>query len=214
MRYGARVTTVANEPTAGTVTGVEPGPDERPRCWWSLGGPEYIEYHDREWGRPSHDEVHLFEMLTLEAFQSGLSWITILRKRDGFRRAFDEWDVDRIAAYGDSDRDRLLGDASIVRNRAKIDATIRNAGAVRELRAEGKTLGDLLWQFAPARSGAAPTSGDDLAAVTPESTAMAKELKRRGFAFVGPTVAYALMEAVGIVNDHLEGCAFRELPAA
>jgi DNA-3-methyladenine glycosylase I len=195
------------------VTSVEAGPDGRPRCWWSLGGPEYIEYHDREWGRPSHDEVHLFEMLTLEAFQSGLSWITILRKRDGFRRAFDEWDVDRIAAYGDSDRDRLLGDASIVRNRAKIDATIRNAGAVRELRAEGTTLGELLWQFAPERSGAAPASGDDLASVTPESTAMAKELKRRGFAFVGPTVAYALMEAVGIVNDHLEGCAFRELPA-
>jgi DNA-3-methyladenine glycosylase I len=195
------------------VTGVDPGPDGRPRCWWSLGGPEYIEYHDREWGRPSHDEVHLFEMLTLEAFQSGLSWITILRKRDGFRRAFDEWDVDRIAAYGDSDRDRLFGDASIVRNRAKIDATIRNAGAVRELRAEGTALGELLWQFAPERSGEAPTSGDDLAAVTPESTAMAKELKRRGFAFVGPTVAYSLMEAVGIVNDHLAGCAFRESPA-
>jgi DNA-3-methyladenine glycosylase I len=204
---------VANEPTAGTVTGVEAGPDGRPRCWWSLGGPEYIEYHDREWGRPSHDDVHLFEMLTLEAFQSGLSWITILRKREGFRRAFHEWDVDRIAAYGDPDRDRLLGDASIVRNRAKIDATIRNAGAVRELRAEGTTLGELLWQFDPERSGAAPASGDDLASVTPESTAMAKELKRRGFAFVGPTVAYALMEAVGIVNDHLEGCAFRRLPA-
>jgi DNA-3-methyladenine glycosylase I len=204
---------VANEPTAGTVAGVDPGPDGRPRCWWSLGDPEYIEYHDREWGRPSHDEVHLFEMLTLEAFQSGLSWITILRKREGFRQAFDEWDVDRIAAYGDSDRDRLLGDASIVRNRAKIDATIRNAGAVRELRAEATTLGELLWQFAPERSGAAPASGDDLASVTPESTAMAKELKRRGFAFVGPTVAYALMEAVGIVNDHLEGCAFRRLPA-
>jgi DNA-3-methyladenine glycosylase I len=153
-------------------------------------------------------------MLTLEAFQSGLSWITILRKRDGFRRAFDEWDVDRIAAYGDSDRDRLLGDASIVRNRAKIDATIRNAGAVRELRAEGTALGELLWQFAPEQSGEAPTSAGDLAAVTPESTAMARELKRRGFAFVGPTVAYALMEAVGIVNDHLAGCAFRELPEA
>jgi DNA-3-methyladenine glycosylase I len=196
------------------VASVEPGPDGRRRCWWSLGGPEYIEYHDREWGRPSHDDVHLFEMLTLEAFQSGLSWITILRKREGFRRAFDDWDIDRIAGYGDADRVRLLGDASIVRNRAKVDATIRNAGAVRELRAEGTTLGDLLWRFAPERSRAAPTSGDDLASVTPESKAMAKELKRRGFAFVGPTVAYALMEAVGIVNDHLAGCAFRELPAA
>jgi DNA-3-methyladenine glycosylase I len=152
-------------------------------------------------------------MLTLEAFQSGLSWITILRKRDGFRRAFDDWDVDRIAAYGDSDRERLLGDASIVRNRAKIDATIRNAGAARELRAGGTTLDELLWQFAPEQSGAAPRSVDDLAAVTPESTAMAKQLKRHGFAFVGPTVAYALMEAVGIVNDHLAGCAFRDLPS-
>jgi DNA-3-methyladenine glycosylase I len=193
------------------VTGVKLGPDGRPRCWWSLGGPEIIEYHDREWGRPSHDEADLFEMLTLEAFQSGLSWITILRKRDGFRRAFDDWDVDRIAAYGDSDRERLLGDASIVRNRAKIDATIRNAGAARELRAGGTTLDELLWQFAPEQSGAAPRSVDDLAAVTPESTAMAKQLKRHGFAFVGPTVAYALMEAVGIVNDHLAGCAFRDL---
>jgi DNA-3-methyladenine glycosylase I len=193
------------------MTRVEPGPDGRPRCWWSLGGPEYIEYHDREWGRPSHDDVHLFEMLTLEAFQSGLSWLTILRKREGFRRAFEDWDVERIAAYRASDRERLLGDASIVRNRAKIDATIRNANAVRDLRAEGTTLDELLWRFAPERSGEAPTSGEDLAAVTPESTALAKELKRRGFAFVGPTVAYALMEAVGIVNDHLVGCAFRDL---
>jgi DNA-3-methyladenine glycosylase I len=195
-----------------TETGVEPGPDGRTRCWWCLGDPEYIEYHDREWGRPSHNEVHLFEMLSLEAFQSGLSWLTILRKREGFRRAFDKWDVDRIAAYGDSDRERLLRDASIVRNRAKIEATIRNATAVLELRAAGTTLGELLWEFAPQRSGAVPASGDDLTSVTPESTAMAKELKRHGFAFVGPTVAYALMEAVGIVNDHLAGCAFRELP--
>ena len=194
------------------MVGVEPGPDGRPRCWWSLAGPEYIEYHDREWGRPSHDEVHLFEMLTLEAFQSGLSWITILRKREGFRRAFDGWDVDRIAEYGEPDRDRLLADASIVRNRAKVDATIRNAGAVRDLRAEGTTLDELLWRFAPERSGAPPKSVDDLASVTPESTAMAKELKRHGFAFVGPTVAYALMEAVGIVNDHMAGCAFRDVP--
>jgi DNA-3-methyladenine glycosylase I len=196
------------------MNGVEPGPDGRARCWWSLGGAEYVEYHDREWGRPSHDEVYLFEMLTLEAFQSGLSWLTILRKREGFRRAFEDWDVERIAAYGDRDIERLMGDASIVRNRAKIEATIRNAKAVGGLRAEGATLGDLLWEFAPKPAGAPPVSGNDLLSKTPESTAMGKELKRRGFAFVGPTVAYALMQGVGIVNDHLAGCAFRELPDA
>jgi DNA-3-methyladenine glycosylase I len=193
------------------VTGVEPGPDGRARCWWSLRGPEYVEYHDWEWGRPSHDERHLYELLTLEAFQSGLSWLTILRKREAFRRAFEDWDVERIAAYGDRDIERLMGDASIVRNRAKIEATIRNAAAVRGLEAEGIKLGDLLWGFAP-ESSAAPASRDNLASTTPESIGMAKELKRRGFAFVGPTVAYSLMQAVGIVNDHLSGCAFRELP--
>ena len=195
------------------MNGVEAGPDGRPRCWWSLGG-EYVEYHDWEWGRPSHDEVHLFEMLTLEAFQSGLSWITILRKREGFRRAFEDWDVERIAAYGDRDIERLMGDASIVRNRAKIEATIRNAAAVVRLRAEGERLGALLWGFAPEPAGAPAVSESDLLAKTPESTEMAKELKRRGFAFVGPTVAYALMQGVGLVNDHLAGCAFRELPDA
>jgi DNA-3-methyladenine glycosylase I len=192
--------------------GVKPGPDGQLRCWWCLGGPEYIEYHDREWGRPSHDEAHLFEMLTLEAFQSGLSWLTILRKRDSFRRAFDHWDVDRIASYGEPEVERLLGDASIVRNRAKIEATIRNAAAVHGLQAEGIALGELLWRFAPERPAVPPPSGNDLVPVTPESTKMAKELKRRGFAFVGPTVAYSLMQAVGIVNDHLAGCTFRELP--
>jgi DNA-3-methyladenine glycosylase I len=196
------------------VTGVEPGPDGRARCWWSLGGPEYVEYHDWEWGRPSHDEVHLFEMLTLEAFQSGLSWLTILRKRESFRSAFEDWDVERIAAYGNRDIERLMGDASIVRNRAKIGATIQNAKAVGDMQAEGTTLGELLWRFAPEPAGTPPTSGDDLPSKTPESTEMAKELKGRGFAFVGPTVAYALMQAVGLVNDHLAGCAFRELPDA
>jgi DNA-3-methyladenine glycosylase I len=193
------------------LDGVEPGPDGRPRCWWCLGGPEYLEYHDQEWGRPSHDEAHLFEMLTLEAFQSGLSWLTILRKRGDFRRAFEEWDVDRIAGYGEAEVRRLLDDASIVRNRAKIEATIRNAGAVRRLRANGSTLEELLWGFAPDPGGRAPATAADLAATTAESKAMAKELKRLGFAFVGPTVAYSLMQAVGLVNDHLAGCAFRDL---
>jgi DNA-3-methyladenine glycosylase I len=192
--------------------GVAPGPDGRARCRWSLGAPELIAYHDEEWGRPLRDDVRLFELLTLEAFQSGLSWLTILRKREGFRRAFDGWNVDLIAAYGEDDINRLLADTGIVRNRAKIEATIANAGAVRGLGAEGTTLAELLWSFAPELSDKAPATGHDLLAVTPESTAMAKELKRRGFAFVGPTVSYSLMEAAGLVNDHLAECAFRELP--
>jgi DNA-3-methyladenine glycosylase I len=193
--------------------GIERGPDGRPRCWWSLGGPELLDYHDCHWGRPLHGERELFEMLTLESFQSGLSWLTILRKRDGFRRAFDEWDVDRIASYGERDVERLLGDAAIVRNRAKVEATIANARATVALHADGETLDELLWGFAPDSDRAEPpASGHDLKSLTPESKAMAKELKRRGFRFVGPTTAYSLMEAAGLVNDHLAGCAFRSLP--
>jgi DNA-3-methyladenine glycosylase I len=191
------------------MAAVEAGPDGLPRCWWCLGGLEYLEYHDREWGRPSHDETHLFEMLTLEAFQSGLSWLTILRKREGFRNAFDGWDTERVADYGESDIERLMGDRGIVRNRAKIEATIRNAVAVRTLHESGGTLDELLWRHAPQPSPA-PASEGDLAASTTESKQLAKEMKRHGFAFVGPTVAYSLMQAVGLVNDHLAGCAFRE----
>ena len=193
----------------GHSPGVEPGPDGRARCWWCLGGPEYLDYHDNEWGRPSHDETHLFELLTLEGFQSGLSWLTILRKREAFRIAFDGWDVDRIAAYGDRDVERLLGDAAIVRHRGKIEATIANARAVGVLADDRLTLAELLWRFAPEQA-AAPAGRHDLPSVTPESEAMAKELKRRGFRFVGPTVAYSLMQAAGLVNDHLAGCAFRD----
>jgi DNA-3-methyladenine glycosylase I len=193
--------------------GIERGPDGRPRCWWSLGAPELLDYHDHHWGRPLHGERELFEMLTLESFQSGLSWLTILRKRDGFRRAFDEWDMDRIAAYGERDVERLLGDAAIVRNRAKVEATIANARATVALHVDSETLDELLWGFAPDSDRAEPpASGHDLKSLTPESKAMAKELKRRGFRFVGPTTAYSLMEAAGLVNDHLAGCAFRSLP--
>jgi DNA-3-methyladenine glycosylase I len=191
--------------------GVGPGPDGVGRCWWCLGAPEYIDYHDRLWGRPIHDERFLFEMLTLESFQSGLSWLTILRKRDGFRVAFDEWAIDRIADYGEQDVARLLADTGIIRNRAKIEAAIANAGAVRALQAAGESLDGLVWQFAP-DAAPAPRSGAELHATTPASTAMAKELKRRGFRFVGPTTAYSFMEAAGLVNDHLAGCAFRGLP--
>jgi DNA-3-methyladenine glycosylase I len=196
--------------TPAPELGVVPGTDGKARCWWATGGaPEYTAYHDRVWGRPMCDGAQLFEMLTLESFQSGLSWITILRKQENFRAAFDGWDVERIASYGRADRDRLMADAGIVRNRAKIEAAIANARAVRALHSEGESLADLLWAFAPERRPSAPASGADLPAATPESKAMAKELKRRGFRFVGPTTAYSLMQAAGLVNDHLAGCSFR-----
>ena len=157
-----------------------------------------------------HDDLELFEMLVLESFQSGLSWLTILRKREGFRRAFDDWDTEKIATYGEGEIERLLADSGIVRHRGKIEAAIANAAATCSLHKEGETLDALLWSFAPEREGAhPPKSGHDLAPTTPESKAMAKELKRQGFRFVGPTTAYSLMQAAGLVNDHLDGCAFR-----
>jgi DNA-3-methyladenine glycosylase I len=190
--------------------GVEPGPDGKPRCWWCLGSEDLVAYHDDEWGRPLHGEAELFERLTLEAFQSGLSWLTILRKRENFRRAFDGFDVERIAEYGDGDVARLLADAGIVRNRKKIEAAITNARATRAMQAKGESLDELLWSFAPGPdSRPAPRTGHDLDSTSAESKAMAKELKRRGFVFVGPTTAYSTMEAVGMVNDHLAGCEFR-----
>jgi DNA-3-methyladenine glycosylase I len=189
--------------------GVEPGPDGKPRCPWALSAPEYIGYHDDEWGRPVHGENELFERLTLEAFQSGLSWLTILRKRENFRRAFDGFEIERVAEYGEADVDRLLGDAGIIRNRRKIEAAIANAQAARELRAGGETLDELIWSFAPDEEQPAPETLDDVAATTDESKALAKELKARGFVFVGPTTLYAAMQATGVVNDHLAGCAFR-----
>jgi DNA-3-methyladenine glycosylase I len=190
-------------------TGIEKGADGKPRCGWAIGAPDYLSYHDNEWGRPLHGEAELFERLTLEGFQSGLSWLTILRKRENFRRAFDGFDIEKVADYGAKDVGRLLGDAGIVRNRRKIDAAVTNAKAAREMHANGETLDELIWGFAPDRPGPAPESLDDLEPTTPESKALAKELKRRGFVFVGPTTVYATMEAIGVVNDHLAGCAFR-----
>ena len=192
------------------ASGVAAGPDGRLRCSWCLGAPEYVDYHDSSWGRPVHDDRALFEMLVLESFQSGLSWLTILRKREGFRRAFAGWDVARIASYGEPDVERLLGDPGIVRHRGKIEAAVANAAATLELQSRGETLGGLLWSFAPAHEAdAAPERLEALPSATPESTAMARELKRRGFRFVGPTTAYSLMQAAGLVNDHLAGCEFR-----
>jgi DNA-3-methyladenine glycosylase I len=176
--------------------------DGRKRCGWATSSQLYADYHDAEWGRPVHGRDELFERLCLEAFQSGLSWITILRKRPAFRAAFADFDPERVARFGEQDEQRLLADAGIVRNRAKISAVIRNAQAVLALDTD---LGELLWSFAPS-SHSRPATMADVPATTPESVAMAKELRRRGFAFVGPTTAYALMQATGIVNDHLADC--------
>jgi DNA-3-methyladenine glycosylase I len=185
------------------------GPDGRARCRWATAAPEYLAYHDEEWGRPVRDDRGLYERLCLEAFQSGLSWLTILRKREAFRNAFAGFEIQRVAGFGSPDVKRLLADAAIVRNRAKIDAAIANARAAMELRGGDGSLAQLIWSFAPERH-AAPRSFDQVPSKTPESTALARELKRRGFRFVGPTTAYALMQACGLVNDHLAGCAVRE----
>jgi DNA-3-methyladenine glycosylase I len=178
------------------------GEDGRARCAWGLSTPDYVKYHDEEWGVPLGGDRDLFERMSLEAFQSGLSWLIILRKREGFRTAFDHFDVTTIAGYGDKKAAELLADPGIVRNRAKIAATIRNAQAV--LNMDDK-LSDLLWSFAPTRH-TPPATMADVPAVTDESKAMAKELKRRGFAFVGPTTCYAMMQATGMVDDHLIDC--------
>jgi DNA-3-methyladenine glycosylase I len=182
-----------------------PGPDGRLRCRWGVSTPDYVDYHDHEWGRPVRGDDLLFERLCLEAFQSGLAWITILRKRENFRAAFAGFAIEKVAAFTDADHARLMADAGIVRNRAKISAAIANARAAAAL--QDTSLTDLLWSFAPdPDTRPAPRSFADVPAITAESKALASELKRRGFVFVGPTTAYAAMQACGLVNDHLEGC--------
>jgi len=179
------------------------------RCFGD-GDPLYEAYHDTEWGQPVRDERGLYERLCLEAFQSGLSWITILRKRENFRRAFAGFDPDVVAGFDDADFARLMADAGIVRNRLKIEATIANARAVLDLRDGPRTLDQLVWSFAPDPDGRpVPQQLSDLPASTPESVALAKELKRHGFRFIGPTTAYAGMQACGLVNDHIAGCPVR-----
>ena len=185
------------------------GPDGKPRCRWGVSAPEYVAYHDKEWGRPVRDDGSLYEKLCLEAFQSGLSWLTILRKREAFRRAFAGFEIERVAEFGAHDVKRLLGDAEIIRNRAKIEATIANAHAAAELHAGEGSLSELIWSFAPRGRRRAPRSYADVPAQTEESKALMRELKARGFRFVGATTAYALMQACGLVNDHLAGCAVR-----
>lgn len=180
------------------------GADGRPRCGWAGADPEYLRYHDREWGRPLHGDPALFEKLSLEGFQAGLSWITILRKRARFREAFAGFEPRAVAAFDASDIERLMADAGIVRNRAKIEAVIGNARLVAAM-APGE-LDAVLWSFAPQGPRPRPRSAAELPALTPESSASSAELRRRGFRFVGPTTVYALMQSAGMVDDHLAGC--------
>ncbi|MCA0177261.1 MAG: DNA-3-methyladenine glycosylase I [Proteobacteria bacterium] len=184
------------------------GPDGRLRCGWCAATPDYIAYHDDEWGYPVADDRRLFEKLSLEAFQSGLSWRTILAKRPHFRAAFDGFDFTRMAYYGEADVARLLADAGIVRHRGKIEAVIHNASRACELVAQAGSLAAYFWRYE------APPSAPVVRPTSPESIALAKDLKRRGWKFVGPTTAYAFMQAMGLVNDHAPGCAIRAQVAA
>lgn len=180
------------------------GPDGVPRCGWCLGDDDYVEYHDSEWGMPVADDRKLFEKLCLEGFQSGLSWLTILRKRDSFRRAFSDFEIAVVARYGAADVERLLGDSSIVRHRGKIEACINNARQTLDVIDTEGSLASLVWRFEPAPVGFQRTT-------SPEAIALARELKRRGFKFVGATTAYAFMQSMGLANDHVDGCAFRSV---
>jgi DNA-3-methyladenine glycosylase I len=185
------------------------GEDGKARCGWG-GTPDYVAYHDGEWGRPVRTDDGLFERMSLEAFQSGLSWLTILRKREAFRAAFAGFEIDAVAGFGPADVERLLADAGIVRNRAKIEAAIANARAAQQVPAG---LAALLWSFAPDPAGRPRPQGlADVPATSPESVSMAKALRKQGFRFVGPTTAYALMQATGMVDDHVAGC-WRAAPA-
>ncbi|TFC94901.1 DNA-3-methyladenine glycosylase I [Cryobacterium sinapicolor] len=192
------VTTAATTSVSLTL-----GDDGLARCGWVGDDPEYRRYHDEEWGRPLRDERLLFEKLCLEGFQAGLSWITILRRRPAFRAAFHDFDVDRVAVMDETEVDRLLTDASIIRHRGKIQATIRNAQVTRDL---GKSLTGLIWGFAPEPRVVRLRDLAEVPAITPESTALSRELRSRGYTFVGPTTMYALMQSAGLVDDHLSGC--------
>lgn len=188
-----------------TEDGLVQGDDGRVRCWWPGEHEDYIAYHDTEWGVPERSEHALFEKLVLEGFQSGLSWLTILRKRDRFREVFAGFDPERVAAFGEADVDRLVVDAGIIRHRGKIEAAVGNARALVDLHGEGGSLVELAWSFAP-EARPRPRSLSDIPGSTAESIALSKTLKSRGFRFVGPTTAYAFMQAMGLVDDHLDGC--------
>ena len=182
------------------------GSDGLVRCWWCGDDPLYVDYHDAEWGRPTTDEREVFELLALEAFQAGLAWITILRKRESFRAAFDGFDIDVVAGYGEPDIERLLGDAGVVRHRKKIEATIALAQLSLSLQAEGSSLSELVWSHAPAPRSRPLSPDDEIPGHTAESRALSAALKARGARFVGPTIVYAFMQSAGLVDDHLTGC--------
>jgi len=206
---------VTDAPDRHAIAGLRHHPDGLLRCWWCGEDPDYVAYHDREWGRPVHDDRRLFEKLCLEGFQAGLSWLTILRKRPAFRLAFAGFDPEVVATYGDVEVEQLLGDAGIVRSRAKIEATIANARSLLRLWESGNSLDAFVWRFSPSAEGGEdgdraagqrPRSTEQVPAVTPASTALARELKGQGFRYIGPTTAYAFMQAMGLVDDHLDGC--------
>jgi DNA-3-methyladenine glycosylase I len=182
------------------------------RCWWCGSDPLYVRYHDEEWGKPLRNDNRLFEKICLEGFQAGLSWLTILRKRENFRQVFAGFDIDTVAHYTQRDVTRLLKDEGIVRHRGKIESTINNAQRAIELRAEAGPLAEYFWRWQPSRSSRPRRITRDVLmtmAVTPESTALSKDLRKRGWTFVGPTTMYAFMQAVGLVNDHVQDCSFR-----
>ena len=185
--------------------GLLKGDDGLMRCHWHGGVPEYIRYHDEEWGRPVREDVRLFEKMSLEGFQAGLSWLTILRKRENFRRAFADFDFAKIAKFSERDIERLMQDSGIIRHRGKIEAVINNAQKLPAVIAECGSFAAYLWSFEPKRTGGR-TSHSDIPGQVPESLALSKDLKKRGFKFVGPTTMYALIQAMGMVNDHLQGC--------
>ena len=194
--------------------GLAPGPDGRPRCKWGVSTPDYVDYHDREWGFPVRDDRRLFEKLCLEGFQAGLSWLTILRKREAFRKGFAGFDPAKVARFGARDVTRLLADAGIVRHRGKIESTINNARRALELIDEHGSLAAYVWRFEPPpaeRPKQLTWAALRAMAETPTSRALSKDLKRRGWSFVGPTTCYAFMQAMGLVDDHVDGCAIRPL---
>jgi DNA-3-methyladenine glycosylase I len=199
------------------ASGLAPGPDGNPRCFWGVSAPDYVGYHDREWGFPVRDDRRLFEKLCLEGFQSGLSWLTILRKRDAFRRGFAGFDPAKVARFGARDIRRLLKDPGIVRHRGKIESTINNAARALEIIEERGSLAAYAWSFLPPpkeRPRIVTRKALLKMTETPTSVALSKDLKRRGWTFVGPTTMYAFMQAMGLVNDHLEGCVIRPLAEA
>jgi DNA-3-methyladenine glycosylase I len=185
------------------------GTDGKRRCFWCVNDPVYMDYHDREWGRPEHDDQKVFEKICLEGFQAGLSWITILRKRETFRLAFDNFDPQKMVRYGARDIERLMQNEGIIRNRQKIEAAIGNAKVMLNLIESNLSLGEIFWSHAPSKPPKTPRSIGDHDAVTPESIALSKDLSKRGFKFVGPTTMYAAMQSLGLVNDHFQSCSFR-----